>query len=79
MHWSSEERAFAVETYFSNRLSVIATQRAFRNRFNVTQRDPVPERKKLLHGSLRSGKPGVRRDEELEYLGPSDHLRTLRQ
>ena len=33
----------------------------------------------LLYGSLRSGKPGVRHDEELEYLGPSDHLRTLRQ
>ena len=30
IHWSSEERAFAVETYFSNRLCVIATQRAFR-------------------------------------------------
>ena len=33
MRWSSEERAFAVEAYFSNRLSVIATQRAFREIF----------------------------------------------
>ena len=32
----------------------------------------------LLQWSLRSGKPGVRHDEELQYLGPSDHLRTLR-
>ena len=41
MRWSSEEHVFAVEVYFSNWLSVIATQRAFRNCFNVTPRDPV--------------------------------------
>ena len=40
MRWSSEERAFAVEAYFSNRLSVNATQRAFRNRFNVDPERP---------------------------------------
>ena len=32
MRWNSEERAFAVEAYFSSGCSVIATQRAFRNR-----------------------------------------------
>jgi len=59
MRWSSEERTFAVEAYFSNRLSVIATQRAFRNHFNV-----APER--LCSGPeikfyMGSGKPGVPR------------------
>nr|ADD24484.1 Transposable element Tc3 transposase [Lepeophtheirus salmonis] len=48
MRWSSEERAFAVEAYFSNQLSVIATQRAFRNRFNVAPRGPVPDRKSII-------------------------------
>ena len=48
MRWTSEERAFAVEAYFSNRLFVIATQRAFRNRFNVAPRDPVPDRKSVV-------------------------------
>ena len=32
MRWNSEERAFAVEAYFSSGCSVIATQRAIRNR-----------------------------------------------
>ena len=72
MRWSSEERAFAVEDYFSNRLFVIATQRTFPER-------PFRTGNQLSHGSLRSGKPEVRYEEELEYLGPSDHLRTLRQ
>ena len=48
MRWSSEERAFAVEAYFSNRLSMIATQHAFRNYFNVALRDPVPDRKPIV-------------------------------
>ena len=33
---------------FSDRLSVIATQRAFRNHFNVAWRDPVPDRKLIV-------------------------------
>ena len=48
MRWSSEERAFVVEAYFSNRLSVIATQRIFRNRFNLAPRDAVPDRKSIV-------------------------------
>ena len=31
MRWNSEERAFAVEAYFSSGCSVIATQLAFRS------------------------------------------------
>ena len=79
MRWSGEERVFAVEAYLLNRQSVIATQRAFRYRFNVTPRRPVPDRKLLLHGSLHSGKLCVPHGEELEYLGSSDHVKTLKQ
>ena len=42
MRWSSEERTFAVEAYFLNQLSVIS------NRFNVAQRDPVPDWKSIV-------------------------------
>jgi len=49
--------------------SVIATQRAFRNRFNLAPLVPVPDRKSLLRGSLRSDKLQMRPDEELESLG----------
>ena len=42
MRWSKEERAFAVEAYFSNGRSIIATQRAFRVRFNIRTRAPLP-------------------------------------
>ena len=48
MRWSSEECAFAVEAYLFNRQSVIATQRAFRNRFNITPRGPVPDWKSIV-------------------------------
>ena len=50
MRWSSEERVFAVEyeAYFSNRLSVIATQRTFRNCFNVAPKDLVLDRKSIV-------------------------------
>lgn len=48
MRWNSEERAFAVEAYFSSGRSVIATQRAFRNRFNLAPLAPVPDRKSIV-------------------------------
>ncbi|CAK1578615.1 unnamed protein product [Parnassius mnemosyne] len=48
MRWNSEERAFAVEAYFSRGCSVIATQRAFRNRFNLAPSAPVPDRKSIV-------------------------------
>ncbi|QQP50071.1 Transposable element Tc3 transposase, partial [Caligus rogercresseyi] len=41
MRWSIEERAFAVEAYFSNRQSVVANQRAFQNRFKIAPRGPT--------------------------------------
>ena len=48
MRWNSEERSFAVETYFSNGYSVIATQRAFRRRFNIAPSGRVPDRKSIV-------------------------------
>ncbi|KAF2894446.1 hypothetical protein ILUMI_11726 [Ignelater luminosus] len=48
MRWNSEERAFAVEAYFSSGCSVIATQRAFRNRFNLAPLAPVPDCKSIV-------------------------------
>jgi transposase-like protein len=48
MLWSREERAFAVEAYFSNRHSVIAVQRAFRRHFEIPPRGRVPDRKSIL-------------------------------
>jgi hypothetical protein len=40
MRWSNEQRAFAVEAYFSKGGSVVSTQRAFRNRFNIAPLGP---------------------------------------
>jgi hypothetical protein len=47
MQWSNEQRAFAIEAYFSNGGSVVSTQRAFRNRFNIVPLGPVPDRKSV--------------------------------
>ena len=41
MHWTSEQRAFAVEAHFSNGRSIIATQRAFRTRFRIRPFDQL--------------------------------------
>src|SRR5258705_8763592 len=46
MRWSNEQSAFALEAYFSNG-SVVSTQRAFRNRFNIAPLGPVPDRKSI--------------------------------
>lgn len=48
MRWNSEERAFAIEAYFSSGCSVIATQRAIRNHFNLAPLAPVPDRKSIV-------------------------------
>ena len=47
MRWSKEERAFAVEAYFSNGHSIIATRRAFKNRFNIRTEVPLPSRQSI--------------------------------
>jgi len=48
MVWSKEQRAFAVETYFSQSHSIVAVQRAFRTRYQIPPRDRVPDRKSIL-------------------------------
>jgi len=48
MVWSNEQRAFAFETYFSQSHSSVAVQRAFRTRYQIPPRDPVPDRKSIL-------------------------------
>ena len=48
MRWNRQERAFAVEADFSRGCSVIAAQRAFRNRFNLAPVAPVPDRKSIV-------------------------------
>jgi len=46
MVWSNEQRAFAVETYFSQ--SIVAVQRAFRTHYQIPPRDRAPDRKSIL-------------------------------
>jgi hypothetical protein len=46
--WSVEHRAFAVETFFKNNDSVIATQRIFCWHFNIHQNDGIPSRNTVL-------------------------------
>ena len=43
MVWTGVHRGFAVRAFFENNESVIATQRAFRRRFNIPRNDPVPQ------------------------------------
>lgn len=47
MQWTMQERAFAVEAYFSFSHSIIATQRAFRKHFNIAPAGRVPNRKSV--------------------------------
>ena len=42
--WSAEHRAFVVESMLKNNESVVATQRAFRQHFNIHRNDSVPAR-----------------------------------
>ena len=48
MVWSNKQRAFAVETYFSQSHSIVAVQHAFRTRYQIPPRDRVPDRKSTL-------------------------------
>lgn len=48
MAWSNEQRAFAVETYFSQNRSIVAVQRAMRTRYQIPPRNSVPDRKSIL-------------------------------
>ena len=48
MEWTKVERAFAVEAYFSNGRSIIATQRALHTHFNIAPRGRVPGRQSII-------------------------------
>ncbi|PNF42004.1 hypothetical protein B7P43_G12994 [Cryptotermes secundus] len=48
MRWTSEQRAFAVKTYFSNNHSYVAVQRAFRTHFRIKPRGLVPDQKSIV-------------------------------
>ncbi|CAG9581884.1 unnamed protein product [Danaus chrysippus] len=48
MLWSREQRAFAVESFFSNGRSLVTTQRAFRARFEIPPHRLVPGRNSIL-------------------------------
>ena len=41
--------AFIVKSFLTNGESVTATLRNFRNHFQMSRNDPVPDRKTLLH------------------------------
>jgi hypothetical protein len=72
MQWSNEQRAFAIEAYFSNGGSVVSTQRAFRNRFNIAPLGPVPDRKSIVTGSVQKRRSGdarpIRSPENIEAV-----------
>jgi len=48
MVWSNEQRAFAVETYFSQSHFIVAVQHVFRACYQIPPRDRVPDRKSIL-------------------------------
>jgi hypothetical protein len=45
MAWSDEHQGFVVKEFIQNGGSPIMTQRAFRVRFALWRRDPVPDKK----------------------------------
>jgi len=78
MVWSKEQRAFAVETYFSQSHSIVAVQRAFCTRYQIPPRDRVPDRKSiLLWVENFTGKGKCVKKEEGDH-GPLEHQRTSR-
>jgi len=48
MVWSNEQRALAVETYFSQSHSIVAVQRVFCTRYQIPPLDRVPDLKSIL-------------------------------
>ena len=47
MRWSKEQRVFAVEAYFLNGRSIIATQRGFRTPFDIRTGAPLSDRQSI--------------------------------
>lgn len=73
MRWSKEQRAFTVEAYFSNGRSIIKTQRAFRTRFNIRSRAPLPGRQSIVSWVSTFRVSG---NVEKKHKGPAKSVRT---
>ena len=80
MRWSKEQRAFAVETSFSNGRSIIGTQRAFRTRFNIRAEAPLPSRQSiaLWVNTFRVG-VNVKKKNIRDLQRASEHPKILRR
>lgn len=48
--WTGKHRGFTVQAYFENNKSVVATQKAFRQRFIILPKNPVPDAMTLKAG-----------------------------
>ncbi|PNF19154.1 hypothetical protein B7P43_G09807 [Cryptotermes secundus] len=85
MEWSGAQRAFVVETFFKNRESVIATQRAFGTHFELGRRYRILTRNTILRwvasfrttgSTLKKKSPGrprsVRTPANVEAVRQSD-------
>lgn len=64
MEWTKLEHAFAVEAYFSSGGSIVATQRAFRQHFNIAPRGRVPGRQSIVSWVNNFRKTGDVNEEE---------------
>ena len=73
MRWSKEERAFAVEAYFSNGRSIIGIRRAFRTRFNIRPGTPLPGRQSI---ALWVNTFRVSGNVKKKHKGPAKRVRT---
>jgi hypothetical protein len=81
MRWSNEQRASAVEAYFSNGGSVVSTQHAFRNRFNIAPLGPVPDRKSILMWvttSRETGSVQKRRSRDARPIRSPENIKAVR-
>ena len=78
MVWSNEQRAFAVETRFSQSHSIVAVQRAFRTRYQIPPWDRVPDRKSILLWVENFRETGSVSKKEEDDHGPLEHQRSSR-
>lgn len=79
MRWSKEQRAFTVEAYFSNGRSIIKTQRAFRTRFNIRSRAPLPGRQSIVSWVSTFRVSGNVEKNTRDLQRASEQLKTLRR
>jgi len=78
MVWSNEQRAFAVETYFSQSHSIVAVQLAFRIRYQIPLGTEYRTENPFCCGLRTSGKREVCLKKDEDDRGPLEHQRTWR-